>query len=376
MDARRILGSSMAVALWTLAWLLVIDLAVNAVFGSSAALGELSGLKRYFEYGRSVEGKLARMTVADPKKGGQIIGAGWISEDIYRPLPSQPAEGHDLLVAVYGQSFALNAAEEAARLDGRITIRSVGGPGAPPSHSYAAYKLDAPLRKVDVVVLGLLSSTVPNMGSMSGLLWLFENPAPFTFPRYRLVGGQITEELPLLRSEAQFRDAFARQSDEWHAFRQQLRASDRGYDRLIFDASPADSSAIVRLLRRGWVAHQHAYEDGVYDPVLGFDPQSEDIRVLRAMVLDIARRTRERGERLVVLLSHSRGQSDHLYAALKDTLEEARIPWVSSHTAFSSGDPSNFVADGHYTESANRRFAQALVEKLRSADRPPTAGGR
>lgn len=375
MQARRIFGSSMAVALWTVAWLLVIDVAVNAVFGSEAALGELSGLKRYFEYGRSVEGKLARMVVADPKKGGQILSAGWISEEIYRPLPSKPADGHDLLVAVYGQSFALNAAEEAARLDGKITIRSVGGPGAPPSHSYAAYKLDAPLRKADVVVLGLLSSTVPNMGSMSGLVWLFENPAPFTFPRYRLAGDQITEELPVLRSEAQFRDAFSRQPEVWRAFRQQLRTSDRGYDRLVFDASPADSSAIVRLLRRGWVAHQHAYEEGVYDPMQGFDPEAEDIRVLRAMVLDIARRTRERGERLVVLLSHSRGQSDHLYVALKDTLEQAGIPWVSSHTAFSTNDPSNFVADGHYTESANRLFAKALLEKLRG-DRPPAAGAR
>lgn len=359
----------LSVALWTLVWLAVLDVAVNLAFGSTTASDEPSALKRYFEYGRSVEGKLARMAAANPTKGGQMLSAGWTTADVLRGLPSSPAPGDDMLMAVYGQSFSLIAAKEAVRLrGGGITLRGVGGPGAPPSHSYAGYKADAPLRKADVVVFGVLSSAVANMGSLSGLIWMFENPAPFTFPRYRVVAGQLVEEQPLLRSEAEFRVALKERSSAWQAFKEQLRRSDRGYDSATFDASLADASSIVRLMRRGWVAHRHAYEDGVYRQGEGFDPQSEDVQALKLIVQDLKRRTDARGEHLIVLLLHTRGQADHLHAALGRTLDEASIDSISTHTLFSANDPTNFLPDGHYVESANRLLSEALLSHVR--DRP------
>lgn len=360
---------------WTLAWLAVVDVGVNLAFGSRAdGTGQGSALNRYFEYGRSVEGKLKRMVAADPRAGGQMISSGWIDPAELIAKPAQAQIGHDLLMAAYGPSFALNAANEAAVQDARITVRGVGGPNAPPSHSYAAYKTDAPLRRADVVVFGVLSSGVPLMGSMSGLVWLFESPAPYTFPRYRVSGDALVEELPTLRTEADFRRAFTSQPAEWIAFKGQLRRSDRGYDRFTFDASIADASSIARLVRRGWVAHRQPYEEGVYDALTGFDPESEEVRALKAILIDLRRRTCERGERLVVLLLHTQRQSDHLHRVLESTLTAQRIDYVSTHTLFSANDARNFVPDGHYTTRANADLGKALRTLVRGSKGSAGAG--
>jgi len=349
---------------WTVLWLAAIDIGVNLAFGPGGK--SFPGLRKYFEYGRSVEGKLARAAAADPNKEGLILKAGWLDPEPWKTEPDRRKAGSDLMVAAYGQSFTMHAVADASQLDARITVRNIGGPAAPPNHSYAAYRLDEGLRKVDVVVFGILSSSVPDIGSMSGLIWHFENPAPFTFPRYRLSNGQLTPEVPLLDSEAAFRSAFGPRSAQWQKFKQQLRQSDRGYDPLVFDETIADRSSIVRLMRRGWVAQRQRYETGVYDPATGFNSEAEDIQVLRAMVVDLARRTQERGERLVVLLLHGRGHSDHLYKALEDTLTQNRIAYVSTHALFSANDPSNFKPDGHYVNAANLKVGRALHQAMRN----------
>jgi hypothetical protein len=365
---------SALVVMWSLIWLGVIDIAVNLTFGARASAAQPSALSRYFEYGRSVEGKLMRMVAADPNSGGQMISTGWIDPVELASMPAQAQAGHDLLMAVYGSSFAFNAAHEAAGQDRRITVRGVGGPNAPPSHSYAAYKADAALRKADVAVFGVLSSGVPLMGSMAGLVWLFESPAPYTFPRYRVSAtGELLEELPSLRTEADFRRAFGHA--EWAAFKDQLRRSDRGYDRFTFEASIADASSIVRLVRRGWVAHRQPYQEGVYDPIGGFNLESEEVRALKMMLLDLKRHTCARGERLVVVLLHTQRQADHLHQALESTLKEARIDYVSTHRLFSANDARNFVPDGHYTQQANAELGAALRALVRDGRGSTGAGG-
>lgn len=362
---KSVRGQGLLVFAWLLAWLILIDLAVNIALGPNSDRVHAPGLKRYFEYGRSIEGKLARKLAQDSSKGGNILSAGWIDLEQMKQLPDRPHEGADLLVAAYGQSFTLNAVSAAAKLDKRFTIRPFGGPGAPPSHSYAAYTADAPSRKADVVVFGVLSSTIGQMGSLSGLFSNFESPAPFTYPRYRLTGDRLTAELPFIRSEAEFRAAFMHRSGTWQQFKAQLEQSDRGYDAFTFEESAADSSSIVRLARRGWVAHQQAYDAGVYVAGEGFNPQAEEVKVLKAMVVELAQQTRSRGERLIVLLLHARGHADHLHTALQGTLLQSKIEYVSTHTQFSANDPGNFLRDGHYTDAANNRFAAAVLSKLR-----------
>ncbi len=355
-----LLGRSAKIVLWVLVWLALTDVAVNLAFGSRSAKDTTLG--RYFEYGRSVEGKLA-LALAEERKKGSLLSAGWTDPELLKAVSWDRQPGTDLTGAVYGQSFSMQATNAAVALDGKITLRGFGGPGAPPNHSYSGYLADTPYRKADVVVFGVLSSSVPDMGSMSGLIWQFESPAPFTFPRYHLAGAQLTEEQPLIRTENQFRDAFGKPA--WHQFKQQLAKSDRGYDWFIFEKSPLDRSSIVRLVRRGWAAHHEGYDQGVYDSHTGFNPQSEEVQVLRAMLVDLSRRTQARGERLVVLLLHTRGQSDHLYRAIGPTLDAAKIDYISTHTIFSANDPTNFLPDGHYVPTTNQKLAAVLAGRLR-----------
>ncbi len=356
---------------WTLAWLVVLDVCTSLAVARLAARNPDSGLVRYFQYGLSIEAKLDQMTrLPRDAPDARIIPAGWLDPDQWRDLPTRPRPGTDKLVALYGQSFAFNATNEAVRLDGHLTLRGIGGPAAPPDHSYAAYLADTGNSGADTVVFGILASSVPHMGSMSGMDWTFEHPAPYTFPRYRLVGGHLEGEAPALRNEQQFRDAFAQRSASWRAFKTQLAHNDRGFSSVVFDRTWFDKSQIALLMRRGWVAHSQNYEDGVYDPVHGFSGSSEQIEVLKAILIDLAARTRARGQRLIVLLEQDQGYGDALFRALGATLDGAHVQFISTHTLFSANDPRNFQPDGHYTIEANELFAQQLQATIRGV---PTA---
>jgi hypothetical protein len=354
------------VALCVVAWLALADLCVGLALRPGPS--RVPELQRYFEYGRSIEGKLAQMVSG--VRDGRILGAGWIDVHQLRQLPDAPEAGKDLLVAAYGQSFTMHAVEGAAAVDHRMTLRRAGGPGAPASHSYWAYRVDAPLRKADVVVFGVLSSTVGQLASSSGLIWMFENPAPFTFPRYREVDGRLEEELPLIRSEAEFRAAFDGRTRQWQQFKQQLASVDKGYDAFTFNDSWIDASTVGRLIRRGWVAHRRGYDEGVYSPDQGFDARSEEVRTLRRILLEAQAQALSRGERLIVLLLHTKGHGDRLHAVLQGALEGAGIEYLSTHTLFSANDPGNFLPDGHYVARANDALALALQRRIRNRPAP------
>jgi hypothetical protein len=360
---------SVRVAVYVIAWMGLADWAIGVALAPGR--NSMPELQRYFEYGRSVEGKLSQMVSG--VRDGRILSAGWIEPEQLKQLPGTPEPGKDLLVAAYGQSFTLNAVNAAAALDSGMTLRPVGGPGAPASHSYWSYRVDAPLRKADVVVFGVLSSTVGHLSSISGLIPMFGNPAPFTFPRYRVVAGKLEEELPLIRSEAEFRAAFSGRSPKWLDFRRQLATADKGYDGFTFSESWIDASTVGRLIRRGWVAHHQGYDDGVYSPENGFDADSDEVRTLRQILLETHALSRSRGERLIVLLLHTQGHGDRLHAVLKDTLEGARIEYISTHSLFSANDPANFLPDGHYVAPANDALSRKLQELVRRKAMAPGA---
>lgn len=354
-------------AAWTLAWLLLLDVATHLAVRRYALHHPDATLVRYFEYGRSIEAKLDHATSLPPTAPDAVIlSAGWLDPADWKDLPRQPPAGTDKLVAVYGQSFAFNVTRTAMQIDGHLALRAIGGPAAPPDHSYAAYLADADNSGADTVVFGILASSVPRMGSMTGMDWTFEHPAPFTFPHYRLQGGRLVAEAPVFQTQQAFRDAFARRVGPWQDFKRQLARNDRGFDPLTFDRTWLDKSEIALLLRRGWAAHGQDYDAGVYDPARGFDPGSEPIQVLKAMLLDLQARTAARGQRLIVLLEQDQGFGDSLNRALGPTLARAGVETLSTHTLFSADDPRNFQADGHYTEQANELFARQLQRLLRS----------
>jgi hypothetical protein len=353
---------------WTLAWLAVFDVATSFAVNRVALHHSDSGLVRYFQYGKSIEAKLD-YTTSLPRNAPDalILSAGWLDPAAWTDLPDHPQPGTDKLLAVYGQSFAFNVTRAAMKLDGRLTFRGIGGPAAPPDHSYAAYLADAGNAHADIVIFGILASSVSHMGSMTGTDWTFEHPAPFTFPHYRLRDGRLEAESPVFHTEQQFRSAFSSRSTQWQAFKEQLSRNDRGFDPLTFDRTWLDRSQIALLLRRGWAAHSQNYDAGVYDPTSGFAADSEQIQVLKAMLLDLGQRTKSRGQRLIVLLEQDQGYNDSLYRAVGPTLSAARIESISTHTLFSANDPRNFQPDGHYTNQANDIFARQLQAVIRSS---------
>jgi hypothetical protein len=357
--------------IWTIAWLVAFDVATHWAVRGIALHNPDSGLVRYFQYGESIETKLDKSTSLPPKApDALILAAGWLDPAEWAALPDRPQPGTDKLLAVYGQSFAFNVTRAAVKLDGHLSFRGIGGPAAPPDHSYAAYLADAANLHADVVIFGILASSVSHMGSMTGIDWTFEHPAPFTFPRYRLTDGRLEAEPPVFHTEQQFRTAFAARSAQWQAFREQLSKNDRGFDPITFDRTWLDHSQIALLLRRGWAAHSQDYDAGVYDPTHGFAPESEQMRVLKKMLVDLGQRTKAKGQRLIVLLEQDQGYSDTLYRALGPTLQAAQIESVSTHALFSANDPRNFQPDGHYTSEANELFARRLEALIRSPAAP------
>ncbi len=363
--SRRTLYFSIA---WCVLWLAFLDVGSGLTLRWLAARSPESGVVRYFAYGRSIEGKLDRSIALPPDaRGSLILAAGWLDPAEWATLPAQPRPGTNLLVSVYGQSFALSAAHEAARVDGRMTLRGIGGPAAAPDHSFAAAQLDGPNRKADVLVFGILASAVQRMGAMSGVSATFENPAPFSYPHYSLQNGTLQAEMPPFTTERGFREAFAARSTQWAKFKTQLAVNDRGYDPVAFDRTWLDRSQLVLLMRRGWVAQNQHYGQGVYEPGHGFNDDAEPMRVLRAMLKELGRQTQARNERLIVLLEQDQGYADYLDKALGSTLREARIEYISTYTLFSSQDPRNFVPDGHYTAAANAKLGAALRAMIRSS---------
>ena len=105
-----------------------------------------------------------------------------------------------MLVATYGMSFSNNVSRAMKTIDPRITLRLIAGPSAPPNYSFAAYNLDRGQHKADVVILGILASSVPGMSSITGMTWGSEVPAPFTFPKYVAKDRKLQAIWPKIQS--------------------------------------------------------------------------------------------------------------------------------------------------------------------------------
>ena len=56
-------------------------------------------------------------------------------------------------------------------------------------------------------------------------------------------------------------------------------------------------------------------------------------------------------------------------------LDKAGVPYVSTHAMRPSNDPTNLLADNHFTAEANRDFAREAL-KVIEAERGKTRAGR
>jgi hypothetical protein len=353
--------------LWIFFFVVVFDVLINFLFPypSDPHVTSPGQLKTYFEYGRSVEGKLSRMVGPTDEASSSLAQAGWLDPQLWKKLnlPVSRPPGKDLLIAIYGMSFSNHVGEAMEAMDSRLAIRAIAGPAGPPNYAFAAYNLDRGKHQADVVILGLLASSVKAVRTLNGMTWQFEGPAPYTYPRYFVEDGKLKATWPTILSLAQLRAALQDKS-QWDAFVTQLREHDGFFNSFLFEHNWLDNSAIVRMIRRAWAQrHQTTITNQIHSPT-GFNEETE-IPVLRAMVAEFAATAKADGKRPIVLVLNDRGYDDHLFQALKPTLESASIPYVSTHNIAPATDIRNFVGDGHFTTSANKLIAEAVLKLLK-----------
>ena len=70
----------------------------------------------------------------------------------------------------------------------------------------------------------ILASTLPQLATLTPMTGAFEAPNPFTYPRYRIEGGQLRAIDAPFEELGQLRKALANPA-EWAAFRAVLRRS-------------------------------------------------------------------------------------------------------------------------------------------------------
>ena len=357
----KTISKTVVTGLWIFFFLLVIDFAVNFLFPYPLDPHiPPKQLSLYFNYGRSIEGKLSQMVGATDESSSALAQAGWLDPDSWKQLnlPTNPAKSEDLLIAVYGMSFSNQVAEAIKQIDPKMALRMIAAPAAPPNYSFAAYNLDRGRHQADVVMLGVLASSVKGLDTMNGMTWQFEGPAPYTYPRYFLEDGKLKEVSPTITSQAQLRAAFAKKQ-QWNAFINQLQKNDKFFNSFLFKGNFLDNSAIVRLIRRAWAQrHQKEIEKQIYS-ANGF--AESEIQVLRAIVADFAADANKDGKMPIVLLLNDRGYDDHLFQALSGTLKSAAIPYVSTHNIAPATNLANFLPDGHFVKSANKEIAKAVL---------------
>ncbi|MBR8836306.1 MAG: hypothetical protein DSM106950_20365 [Stigonema ocellatum SAG 48.90 = DSM 106950] len=362
----KAIGKSIAIGLWIIFFLLVIDVAVNFLFPypSDPRISSHNQLSVYFNYGRSLEGKLSQMVGATDESSSALTQAGWIDPDSWKKLhlPTTRATGEDRLVAIYGMSFSNEVGAAIKEINSKITLRMIAAPAAGPNYSFAAYNQDRGRHQADVVILGVLASSVKALKTMNGMTWQFEMPAPYTYPRYFLEDDLLKEVSPKISSLAQLRATLASRQQR-DAFLAQLRDYDEFFDSFLFEQNFLDNSAIVRMIRRAWAQrHQKAIEQKIHNSH-GFNPENE-IPVLRKIVTEFAATAQKDGKMPIVLLFNDRGYDDHLFRALEPTLKSASIPYVSTHKIAPATNLDNFLPDGHFTTSVNKKIAEAVLQLI------------
>src|SRR3954453_23548897 len=100
---------ALATLAWIIGWLVVLDVLVDIAFRypSDPKATNPGQLQLYFDYGRSAEAKLRRMTGNSPQTSAPITQAGWYQALVVQDNPSRP--GADV-VTFYGMSHSVRLA--------------------------------------------------------------------------------------------------------------------------------------------------------------------------------------------------------------------------------------------------------------------------
>ena len=245
--------SAFHVCVWFIVTLVAIDLAINILFAyPQNPKTQPSQFQAYFEYGRSTEGQIRRMTRPEKDETAPITLAGW-----YNPLVIKeftPKNPQNPIVTFYGSSQAVDLAFAVSRVSETFTPRSVGAPGATANWAYGAYLRDRGGGKSHAVVLAFQSSNLAMITTLSPMTWAIDAPMPYMADRFFLDGRQLGVIYPPYTS---FDGYVAALSDpqKWSKARDFFARQDPLYNPLIFRETVLDHSSLFRLAHRAYGQH-------------------------------------------------------------------------------------------------------------------------
>jgi hypothetical protein len=348
--------------IWTVLALVAIDVLINVVFlyPNDPKFTDPSRMQLYFEYGRSAEGQLSRMTRKSRSETAPITLVGW-----YEPLEvvEEPSKSNASVVSFYGASHTVRLANALGRASDRFSFRMVGAPGATSNWSYGAYLRDRGGRKSRAVVLAFNSNNFAMISSFSPTIWSVDYPMPYTADRFYLESSRLRVLHPPYTSFDQYVHTFYDPA-AWSAALDFFSKNDPFYNSFIVRASVLDHSALWRLFRR---AHDQKLLRDLQKSVLdqsGFRPESEDVKLAHRMIHEFAIQARSDAMIPVIFIVNNLGYSDNLFRALRPILEADNVPYLSSHTIVSPNDPTGYLPDSHFTDENDDKLARALVEIL------------
>lgn len=346
--------------------------------------GAPQGLVRFFDYGRSVPGKLAQWR-ATPGAPGNLRDVAWrdammresaakFAAEPATPLIRDPLIRHPVIRG-YGMSFLGNILTAAQGLRPDLVVDLHAGPGAPANATYAMFLDDRPNRRAgDVVVLGILSDTLEGMFSLSNRTWVFEQPAPFTYPVFSPdpsdsdPAGSDPSDSGLIRTEPLVtsladEDRLASDPAFAAAWAAQLAAIDRADMAEAFALPGLDASPLARLLRRGLVMPELAKRRQAAMAEIS-DPASQAAETLRRMVAGFAKMARADGQVPIVALIQGNKPAPDLAGLLCPGLRKAGVTCFATAELQDPRDHRAFKADGHYKPETDAAFAAEFLKLL------------
>ena len=357
---------SLSPFLWVLFYLAVIDLAINLIFAYPKDPRNIapSKLQQYFEYGRSVEGKYARMTRKKDEESAPILSSGWLLNREDHLITKDLDHSDKPTVTVYGMSHAFYLADDMAKIDNNLIIRAFCAPAAVPSWSFTAYSIDKERQHSDVVILAVLTSGIPLISSTSGGTAFFDSGSPYTYPRYFLSDGVLKQTSPPFISVEGYREYFY-DSEKWEKYLSWMRENDKFYSSLLFRKTILDNSSILRVLRRAYAsATKRKKESAVYDDTRGFNANSDEAKILKAIIIEFVKIARRDRSLPIIYIANNLNTSNHLFKLLESTLSTYRIPFLSSHIICPPNDPRNYLPDHHFIPSLNMELAKAMTKVI------------
>ncbi len=344
--------------------MVLIDLCINMVFSYPKDPHNVhpSFLQSYFEYGRSVEGKLEWMTRPSADDSAPRVAGGWLKSEKYRGMPTKASKDDEVLIALYGMSHTQCLWEAIEKTDKKYLVRGFMAAGATPNWSYAAYEFDRGRHKADVVILGILTDSVPPVTATTGMTAFFDSSFPYTFPRYTVKNEKLLVAHPLFYDAKGYIDHYYDKS-KWHHYRSWLSKNDKYYDPILFQRSILDQSTFFRLLRRAYSEREKQKRMRDVYTKTGFIETSEEIIVLRAIVKSFAESAKRDGIIPIVYMVNSKGNGDHLFRVLKPVLDAHEIPHLSTHIICPPDDPHVYLSENsHFIPLKDMELAAEMIK--------------